>query len=227
MATMGNSRHIKNLNAPRYLAVPRKEHKYVVKADAGRHSLGKSLALILALKKTGLSERNADLNKIIKGGEVKVNGVQVREVRYPVGINDVIEIPSVKATYTLFINARGRVEIIDKLTDTSNVYKVIGKYKTQGGKIMIRFHDGRIMEGSKDIAVSDSVKFQTGKSEKHIPMKVGAKCVVLEGEHVGTSGTIKEIKKGTKSIKPSLIIESKGPQGDESFETLISNVMVV
>ena len=48
MASKGNSRHIKNLNAPRYFAVPRKESKYVVKADAGRHTLDKSIALILA-----------------------------------------------------------------------------------------------------------------------------------------------------------------------------------
>lgn len=227
MASKGNSRHIKNLNAPRYFAVPRKESKYVVKADAGRHTLDKSIALILALKKTGVSQKNSELNHLVKGGEVEVDGIVVKEARYPVGINDVIEIPSMKLTYTLFISDNGRAVLGEGLTDTAYIYKVVGKYKAQGGKVMIRLHDGRTLEGGKGVAVNDSILYRKGKAEKHIPMKEGSRCIVLEGEHVGANGVIKSIKKGTKSIAPSLIIEGAGSDGKESFETLISNIMVI
>ncbi len=45
MGSKGNDRHIKRLASPRYLHIERKVSAYVIKPDAGRHTLESSMAL--------------------------------------------------------------------------------------------------------------------------------------------------------------------------------------
>lgn len=225
MGSKGNKRHIKGLNAPRYFGTPRKELKYVVKPNAGRHNLKESLALLLALRKLYPESSDREMVKAIKSGRVKVNGRSIKDPKFPVGINDLLELEGEGKKYTISINEKGKSELTEGVSETSQLYKVVGKYKYKGGKIMIRLHDGRIVSGSNDISVNDSVKFASGKMEKHIKMKEGAECMVLRGEHVGAKGMIKSILQGTKSIGKSVTIEDSATH--ETFETLMSNIMVI
>ncbi|MDE1833518.1 MAG: hypothetical protein KGH58_03815 [Candidatus Micrarchaeota archaeon] len=224
MANKGKSRHIKGLNAPRYMAIHRKELRYIVKQNAGRHTLDSSLALILVAKKLKVADNSADARRIIKNGNIMVNGKPVSEPKYPVGLNDVIEVKG-NGHYKVGIDRLAKISITEasKSDAGSRLCRVIGKYKAEGNTLMLRLHDGSIAKGTKEARVNDSVILDSkGKVSKIIKLDVGSQCSVIDGVHVGTAGTVKELKEGNMHKAKSAIIEGK----DGKFETLVKNIMV-
>jgi len=222
MANKGSSGYIKRLYAPKYFAIHKKEHKYIVKQNPGRHSLQKSVALSLLISKLGLGSTMSESSKIIKSGQVKVNGNAVKDPKFPVGLNDSIEVD--QSSHTIGINRKGHIEIVNDENPGSQVYKVVGKYKDKKNKIMLRLHDGRIIEGKKDVNVNDSVVLSGKGLSKVLKLGTGAKCRVIDGVHVSMLGTVKETIKGNMHKEQSVIVERK--EGGD-FETLVRNIIVV
>ncbi|HVC58645.1 MAG TPA: S4 domain-containing protein [Candidatus Acidoferrales bacterium] len=224
MANKGKSRHIKGLNAPKYMAIHRKEQRYVVKQDAGRHTLATSVALLLVAKKLNIVDNSADARKIIKTGNVSVNGKQVNEPKYPVGLNDIIEVKG-HSHYKIGIDRLAKISIGEatKAEAGARICRIIGKYKAEGGELMLRLHDGSIVKGGKEARVNDSVVLDhKGKISKIVKLDIGSQCSVINGVHVGSSGAVKELKEGNMHKGKSAIIESK----EGKFETLVKNIMV-
>ncbi|MDE1811163.1 MAG: hypothetical protein KGH66_03915 [Candidatus Micrarchaeota archaeon] len=225
MANKGKSRHIKGLNAPKYFAIHRKEHKYIIKQDAGRHTLARSVALSLIVRKIKVADNSGDARTIIKTGNIMVNGKAVKEPKYPVGLSDTIQVKGGKGHYRIGINRLAKISI-DEATKgdaDSRLCRVIGKYKAEGNTLMLRLHDGSIVKGGKEARVNDSVILdQKGRISKIVKLDIGSQCSVIDGVHVGTSGTVKELKEGNMHKDKSAIIEGK----DGKFETLVKNIMV-
>src|SRR5271154_3293986 len=205
MANKGSSGYIKRLYAPKYFSIHRKEHKYVVKQNPGRHNLKKSVALSLILNKLNLSTTRAESNKIIKGGFVSVNDIVIKEPKFPVGLNDAITIS--QEVYTIGINERGQITINKVAKGKSQIYKVVGKYKHKKNEILVRIHDGRTIKGKKDVNVNDSVVMSGNTISKVIKLDQGSKCEVIDGVHVGVFGTIKEVTAGNMHKQKSVKVE--------------------
>lgn len=167
MAKKGNSGHIKRLNAPKYFAIHRKEHKYTIKQNPGRHSLDRSVALTFLIGKLGITTTRKDADRIIKDGAVSINGKAIRDPKYPVGLHDVLEVGSERQM--IGINDKGQIHF-KKDEKTSQVYKIVGKYKYRKGGIMLRLHDGTALAGSEDAKVDDSVMLSGGKLSKLIKL---------------------------------------------------------
>ena len=92
MGSKGNNSHIKRLAAPRYLHVERKVHAYVMKPNAGRHTLDSSIALSDGAQgeaRCGI-RTGGRLRGYSKSGNVEVNGKPITDERYPLGFGDVI-----------------------------------------------------------------------------------------------------------------------------------------
>jgi small subunit ribosomal protein S4e len=222
MANKGSSGYIKRLNAPKYFAIHRKEFAYVIKQNPGRHTLQKSLALTVLLNKMDLAETRSDANRIIKSGLVNVNGKIIKEPRFPVGLNDAVTVGT--ESYVIGINERGQIQVSKREKAKEQVYKVIGKYKDKKNQLMLRLHDGSAVKGRQDINVYDSVVLSEYKISKLIKLGSGSKCEIIDGVHVGTFGTIKEIKAGNMHKEKSVTVE---PHKGEKFETLVRNIIVV
>lgn len=222
MANKGGSGYIKGLNAPKYFAIHRKEHAYVVKQNPGRHNLRKSVALSVILSKLNLASTRFESNRIIKGGQVSVNAKVVKEPKFPVGLNDHVAVGP--DNYIIGINERGQIKIDKKEKGTEQVFKVIGKFKDRGNQLMLRLHDGSLVKGKTDINVYDSVVLSGGKISKVIKLGSGAKCEVIDGVHVGILGTVKGINAGNMHKERSVTVE---PHNGEKFETLVRNIIVV
>ncbi|MDE1871292.1 MAG: hypothetical protein KGI06_03565 [Candidatus Micrarchaeota archaeon] len=222
MAKKGSSSHIKRLDAPKYFAIHRKEHKYVIKQNPGRHTLMKSVALSLLVNKMELAGTRSESNRIIGEGNISVNGKQVREPKFPVGLNDVIS--AAESTYMIGIDRKGHVQLEKMDKPKAQVYKVIGKYMSKGKQIMLRLHDGKSIKGSADAKVNDSVMLSNGGISKVMKLGIGSRCEVIDGVHVGTIGTIKGISEGNMHKQKSVSVE---PQSGEQFETLVKNIIIV
>ncbi|MGC8571864.1 MAG: hypothetical protein ACP5RI_02030 [Candidatus Micrarchaeia archaeon] len=225
MARKGNSRHINTRAAPIYFGVHRKESKYVAKANAGRFTLETSIPISLVLKKLGVADIMRNVKHIINSNIVSVNDNIIHDEKYPVGFGDIIAIKD-KGIYKIGIDKHGRAsfEEVEKPDYDNLIYKVTGKYKAKQGKIMLRLHDGKNINGNKEIKVNDSIIIDRSNNIKSVlPLKEGAKCFIISGVHVGTSGVIKSIKAGSTNIKPSVIIET---DDSKNFGTLVKNIIV-
>ncbi len=221
MANKGGSSYMKRLNAPKYFAIHRKEHKYVTKPNPGRHSLKKSVALGLLMAKLGVGTIRKEYEKALRDGLVKVNGMTIKEPKYPVGLNDVVSIGD--ESYAIKVNEQGQLAA-NKDRGGKQFYKVVGKYKDKNNEMMLRLHDGTIVKGGNDANVNDSVMLSGTSISKMIKLDSGSKCEVIDGVHVGKSGKISEIRPGSMHKQKSVIVE---PESGAKFETLVKNIIVV
>ena len=224
MAGKGNSRHMKGLASTRYLAVHKKEKRYVTKPGAGRHTLDMSVPIVLFVEKAGVADSTTSAVKLLRAKLVKVNGAVVTNPKYPVGLNDVVSTGDSKTPYVAGINERGQVSISDNKGGMSRTCKVVQKYKARKGVVMMRLHDGTVLKAADGVRVNDSVVVGQGnRIERVLALGDGKRCMVIDGVHVGASGTIKEIKEGTIKAPPSVLVDS----GKGTFETLLKNIMMV
>jgi small subunit ribosomal protein S4e len=223
MANKGSSSHIKRLNAPKYFAIHRKEHKYTIKQNPGRHTLAKSIALTLLIEKMGLASTRGESDRLLKEGVASVNGKRITDPKYPIGLNDTVSIGA--EHFIVKTNEKGQVHIVRVEKGTAKqLYKVIGKYKYSGNSIMLRLHDGSAVRGTGEVNVDDSVLVSESKISKVVKFHPGAKCEVIDGVHVGKSGTIKGVNAGNMHKPKSVLVEQ---HNGEKFETLANNIIVV
>lgn len=214
------------LAAPKYFGIYRKHQRYVIKPNPGRHSMERCVPILLVAKKLGVSQGSVEAANAIKNGLMLVNGKPVREVKFPVGLNDLIEFKGTGKYCIIGIEKHGRItfEELKKADYENQLFRVIGKYMSGNKQIMIRLHDGSNAKGNKDIKVNDSVIIDSKRSVKmRVPLQVGAQCFVISGVHVGTKGSISSIKEGTEKRDASVIIK---PGSGEEFETIVKNIMV-
>ncbi len=226
MSKKGGSGHVKRLAASRYLKINRKASKFVTKPNPGRHSLDSSIALITFLKEKLMNLNAKEAKKAIASGFVYVNGNVVKDPKFPIGFGDVVYIKPEDSYYRITVGKYGvfSFEKISKEDSEKSTMKVVGKYTSKGGKIMLKLHDGSIMEGSKDVKVNDSVILSKGKIEKVLKFEQGAHCMVYKGIHAPETGKISKITKGDMLMDAKVEIK---PEKGESFETVVDNIIVV
>lgn len=223
MAKHGNARHMKRLNAPAFFDIHRKEHKYVTRPRAGRHTLKNAVPIALLLEKLEFAKNVVGAKRMLNTRTVLVNGNPVKDRKYAVGLNDIVEIAAEGKRFRIGMDEQGQVKALPVGEQEANLYKVLGKYKEQGGRLMLRLHDGSAVPGSAEIRVSDSVTVEKGKVAERLKLGEGAQCTVIGGMHAGTEGAVKGLLKGSVSREGSVIIERKD---GSRFETLVRNIIV-
>lgn len=223
MGNKGNKRHIKRLASSKYMKIWRKRSKYVAKPTPGRHDINHSITLLTVIKeKLFLAASSKEARAIIKSGKVEVNGRPVREERYPIGFADVIHLIPNNVYYTVSVGREGAFQIEESKDGKPMPLKVVGKYIVEGGKTMLRLHDGRIVGAEKEVNVNDSIELGRGAFEV-IKLESGRRCLVIGGTHSSERGTIKEIIRGSATSDTTVKVEGR----EGTFETLLDNIMVI
>ncbi len=226
MGVKANSRHIKRLASSKYIGVGRKSSAYVAKPLPGRHTKTSNIAIKTILtEKLGLTSTGKESEKIIKGKNIKVNGNVIKNPLYPVGFGDIIEIPVLGENFFINNTKNGSFTLEKIKEPKQQLFKVIGKYKTKGNKVMLRLHDGRIIntDKSKEINVNDSVDIKNKEISSIIKLEEGGKCLVIKGNHTSQSGIIRKIINGTATRSSLVSISS----GKENFETTLDNIIAI
>ncbi|WP_342304300.1 30S ribosomal protein S4e [Methanolobus sp. ZRKC5] len=219
-------KHQKRISVPNSWQISKKSNKWVTSTRPGPHNKQQSIPLGVVLRDMlGVVDTRAEAKRILSEGSVLVDGVTRKDLRFPVGLLDVISIPLEDAAYRVLLDRKGRLEV-HKLAD-SNVNKLCrinGKTIIKGGAVQLNLNDGTNLLGSNDYKPKDSLILSLPGKDivKHIKYEVGNLAMIVGGRHTGEIGTIKEINT-VRSSKHNTVAIS----GDYDFETIEEFVVII
>lgn len=220
MAKKGGSKHIKAVAAPRLWPIQRKSKVFVAKPSPGPHSLEASIPLLILLRDMLKEVKTIrEAKKVIKAKKILVDGKVVVDEKRPVGLMDVVSLPSYGKCYRITVDRKGRLKPIEipKEEENLKVVKVVKKITVGKDKLGLTFHDGSYLElGSEfPVKVGDSilVSLPDRKVVELLPFSVGSTCFVFSGSSSGVMGKITKIE--PSSLRRRSIVEVETAEGQK------------
>jgi small subunit ribosomal protein S4e len=218
--------HLKRIVAPKSWKVTRKTSKWIVSPRPGPHPKERGIPLLILIRDLLKIARTAkEAKRILKSGEVVVDGRVRKDHKFPCGFFDIISIPKIEKNYCILPDHKARLSLREIPSTKSKLCKVVGKRMVKGGKIQLNLHDGRNLLSESPIKRKDSVviSIPDGKILRHYPYQEGATAYIIGGKHAGRIGKIREIKKLRSSNPNRVVLEIDG----SIVETLEDYVFVV
>lgn len=220
------SRHQKRVTVPVSWPIARKTHAWVAKTSPGPHSSADSMPLVMVLRDMlKLVDNAREAKRSLYEGKILVDGRAQKDYKLPVGIFDVISVPSLDQQYRMLKDEKGMFYL--SLLEPGAVRKLArieNKTILKGKKQQLNLSDGSNKLAEGDFKVGDSLVLSLPDKniEEKIGFEVGNLAMVVGGKHSGQTGKIKEIIT-VKSSQPNRVIIS----GDEEFETIKDYVYMI
>lgn len=227
--------HLKRLLAPSFWRVSKKERKWVVTPHAGPHPKLQSIPLSIILKHmVNIADTTVEAMKIIRKGEVFVDGKRRKDYAYPVGLFDTVSIPRIKKTYRIVPTSKklGLVEIPESEANTK-ICKIYDKTILEKGKMQLNLHDGKnILVENNNYKTGDSLLLELPslKIIEHLPLERGSMGIISHGTGVGEIGKVKDTVKGTMRETQKVVCEVDKKDrivGKDSFIVVGKNKPVI
>ena len=141
-----------------------------------------------------------------------VDGRVRRAATFPVGLFDVVDVPSENLSLRVVPSPKGLlVSEIEKEESRRKLCGVRSKVRVRGGHLRYGFHDGRSMVGDGlDLKPGDAVLMELPEQKVISEVRLAKESLglVLSGDRAGEVGRVVEVKKGTitreKMVKISL-----------------------
>lgn len=218
--------HQKRLSIPKSWKAGKKGYKWVSTTRPGPHSQARSLPLGIIIRDVlKLVDNSREGKRILSEGKVLVDGIPRKDLRFPVGLFDIITLPLINETYRMLQDEKGRLSL-HKLNETNvnKLCRINDKTTLKGGKVQLNLNDGTNILGSNEYGTKDSLILSVPDKQvvKHLQFKVGNLAMVVGGQHSGEIGKIKEIRE-VKSSRHNTVAIS----GDTDFETIEDYVIVI
>lgn len=227
----GPKKHLKRIRAPKSWMMDKMGGVFATRPSQGPHKLRESMPLHIILKrKLGYSLNNKESITILneKDNEVKIDGKVRRDLKFPVGLMDVITIPKTGDKFRLFYDEKRRFTLL-KISDKETSKKLVKIVRVEIGPNKIPYmvtHDARTIRfPDSAIHVGDSLlyNFETATVEKHFTLAVGHKGLVTSGNNLGRIGTVQSIVKKLGNIAVVTLKDEAG----HVFNTRIGNVFII
>ncbi|MGC8584821.1 MAG: 30S ribosomal protein S4e [Thermoplasmata archaeon] len=220
------SKHLKRLNLTKSVQIPRKEHKFAVKPIAGPHPADESISLGIILRDyLHLVDTMWEAKKVLNSRIVYVDNVVRTDHKYPVGLMDVLSIPSINRYYRILYDIKGRMMLteIPKEDSTWKLLKIENIRVVKDKKYQYNFHDGKnIQMNERQYKTGDALKINLENREilEHIPLEENTYAFITGGQNVGRIARIDQYLK-TRSSTPNIV------RFKEGFETISDFVFPV
>ncbi|MBU1121062.1 30S ribosomal protein S4e, partial [Candidatus Micrarchaeota archaeon] len=215
MGKKGGKKSEKRIASSKTRRLNRKEKTFTIKCLPGPHSKGYSIPLGFVLRDLlGYASNLREAKRIIRDGKVMVDGRVRKEIRFPVGMFDLISIKEMKKHFVLLFDEKGRLKVdeLKKKGPLTKLCKVTGKRKIKKGRQQLSTNDGRsFLEEKIEIKVGDTIKIElpSGKILSAISLKKGNLAFISGGTHVGSIAKITEISEGTITREKLVELELK------------------
>jgi len=209
--------------------VPKKRTKWIVSPRPGPHKKFESIPLLIIVRDLlKLVDTKNDAKKIIKNKNILVDGKPRTDLKYPVGLFDVIDIPKKEKQYRVVPDKHGLSLIeITKKESSVKICRIKNKTMVKGGKTQLNLHDGKniLIKDKETYRPGDSILIElpSQKIVEHVNMEKGVVAIIVSGQNIGDIINIKDIIK-TKSREPNKIICKKD---EKEFEAIMDYVYVV
>ena len=194
---MANTRHLKRHSMPVSWGVKRKNIAFITRPQPGSHSREYvTSALVLLRDVLKYAQTTKEAKYITQHEKIIVNGREIKEIKAPIGLFDVVEIPATKQKFIVLFDTFGKIKLVDTKAN-SMFLKVTGKKITKGKKFQLNFMNGYNIlvdeKTFKGVNVDDSVEFDFTKKKvvKTIPLKEKSFVYVFDGKFQGNVGEIK------------------------------------
>ena len=227
---MSKQRHLSRLAAPKTWPVKRKLTKWIAKPMPGAHNLNMSMPLVVILRDLlNVAATSKEIKKLLNSQAVLVNSRVIREVRFAVGLFDVISIPTVKANYRIIINNKGKLAAIKIPEADANkiLLRVDNKRTISKDKTQLNFSNGwNILVKKNEYKTNDVIVFDTKdrKVISKLTLRKDSNVYLIGGKHVGMLAKFAGVRE-TGTLRKHKI--AKVIAGKDELESSLENVVVV
>jgi small subunit ribosomal protein S4e len=216
------------MSMPTSWKVPKKTNKWITATSPGPHNKESSLPLVVVLRDMLKIVNNAkEAKKVLLEKKVLIDGIARKDLKFPVGLYDVIAIPGNSQYYRMLQDSKGRLYLntIDEERAKFKICKILNKTTVKGGKTQLNLHDGTNILASEDYKTKDTIKISLPDKKILLKLeyKVGNLVMVTGGRHSGMVGTLKEINI-IKSSQNNVVTISGI---DSEIETIENYVFVI
>jgi len=217
MGKKGGRNKLKRVAAPRSWDIPRKGTRFVYKPIPGTHPIASSYPLGVVIRDlASLAERGREIKAVVKTAKVLVDGKPKHSASFPVGLFNVVSVPSEGASFRLVPSPKGlRLAKLAGAEADRKLCSVSSKTKVKGGHIQYGLHDGRsILDDALNLTPGDSVLIQVPSQKVLGKVKLAKESLglILTGDRAGQLGKILEVKKGT--ISRERMVKISLPSGE-------------
>ena len=176
-----------------------------------------------------------DARKIIKLGEIFVDGLPRKDHKYPVGLMDVIEIPKMNQFYRVIVSSKGLELLkIQKKDANKKICRINKKTLVKEGQVQLGLHDGKnIIIKVKDPKKPKEDVYKTGDSllievpsQKildHMKMEKANTVIITGGQNRGNIAKIKEVIIRRSREPNKVVCETK----EKEFEGIKDYIFVI
>lgn len=209
--------HLKRIAMPStWTAREKKRAVWIAKVNPGAHSADEGMPLVLVIREVLRYANTArEARQILNNKAVLVDGIRRKDLKFNVGLMDIISMPELKESYRISLDERRRLNLvkIDEKEAGLKLCRINGKGMFRG-KIELRLSDGRtiLISGKSEYKVGDSLVIEIPKQKiaEHLKLENGSYVMLTDGKRIGSTGNIEEIKGSLVKIK----------SGKEEFDTL-------
>merc|ERR1712222_259230 len=197
----GPKRHMKRVRAPKAWMLDKMGGIYATRPMQGPHKLRECIPLHTILRyklKYALTGRESMVILKDPSNEVKVDGKVRREIKYPVGLMDVVTIPKTDDKYRVMYDVKGRFTFVP-IREKESQYKLCKVVKKFNGPNKVPYmitHDARTIRfADPKIKIGDTINLNlaTGEIKEHYRMKQGNVCMLTGGNNKGRVGIVTDI----------------------------------
>ncbi len=202
---------LKRLLVPEFWKIPKKKFKFAVSPRPGPHKKLECIPLLVIVRDIlKLAETGKEAKKIIKNGEILVDGKVRKDHAYPVGLMDTLSIPKIKKYFRVVMKEKG-LELKEISEDDSKrkICKIVNKTCVKKNKIQLNLHDGRNILIEKDsFKTGDSILIElpSQKILEHVKLEEGALALITKGSNAGKICRVKNLIKRRSLIESSLVL---------------------
>jgi small subunit ribosomal protein S4e len=222
------SKHLKRLAAPRVLRLHRKERALTIRAAPGPHPLELAIPIGLVVRDyLSLCDTYKEARKIVSNGDILVDGVKRKNIKFPCGLMDVISIPKMRKNVRILFDRNGKLTLVP-ISESDAEWKLCriqNKTIVKGKKVQLNLHDGKNKLVEKDeYKTGDVLKisFKENKIDDVYRFDKGTVSMIIGGTHIGEIASIEEIQV-VASSKPNLA----KMKGEKEFSTIAEHVFPI
>ena len=236
MGKKGGDKRLKRMKAPAFWPVPRKKDLWTAKPSPGPHRSSQCLTLLIVIRDIlGLAKTYKETRMILSEEKVKVDGKPRRDMKFPIGVMDVVEIPDTKSYYRILPSKKGL--ILHSVNQEEAVFKLCrieNKSSLNEAQFQLNLHDGRnLVVDDKEVEEQnylasnmktfDVLKMGLPRQELlgHLSLDVGSYAMVTRGKNAGRHGKVVAIDRG-HGLRPK-IVTLEDVSGN-SFQTILEYV---